>query len=724
MERNVEIISRETGQKPLYVENVIKLLDEGNTVPFIARYRKEMHGTMDDQMIREISERMTYLRNLDKRREEVTSSITEQGKMTEELEEAIAKAVTLAELEDIYRPYKQKRRTRATVAKEKGLEPLADIIYAQEVLSGTVEELALPFVSEEKGVASAEEALAGACDIIAENISDDAEIRRLLKDLIHKKGLLYSQKNTEEDSVYRLYYDFSEAVATVPSHRVLAINRGEDEKFLKAGISVDEDMAMRIIRNHSLKNSGSITCPLVEEAGADSYKRLIFPSIEREIRSELTDMASEQAIRMFGLNLKPLLMQPPVRNMVTMGFDPAYRTGCKIAVVDATGKVLDTGVVYPTPPNNKKEEARKILTSMINKHGVKAIAIGNGTASKESEIFIAEMIKDLPGVAYMVVNEAGASVYSASKLGAAEFPQYDVSLRSAVSIARRLQDPLAELVKIDPKSIGVGQYQHDMPQARLDEALSGVVEDCVNAVGVDLNTASPSLLSRVAGLTSATARNIVDYREENGPFKDRKTVLKVPKVGPKAFEQAAGFLRVPEGKNILDNTGVHPESYDAAEKMLNICGYDLDSVKNGEVSDLRARIDLVGVDKISKECGIGVPTVTDIANELLKPGRDPRDELPPTMLRTDVLSMEDLKPGMVMRGTVRNVIDFGCFVDIGVHQDGLVHISEISNRFVKHPSEAVKVGDVVDVVVLGVDVQKKRISLSIKQAGNAAASQR
>lgn len=723
MERNIEIISRETGQKPVYVENVIKLLDEGNTVPFIARYRKEMHGTMDDQTIREISERMTYLRNLDKRREEVSSSISDQGKMTDELREAIDNAVTLAELEDIYRPYKQKRRTRATVAKEKGLEPLAEIIFAQEIDTGTVEDLAIPFINEELGVSNAEEAIAGACDIIAENISDDAEIRRLLKDLIHKKGLLVSQKTSEEDSVYRIYYDFSEAVSTVPSHRVLAINRGEDEKFLKAGISIDEEMALRIVRNHSLKNTGSITSPLVESAGEDAYKRLIFPSIEREIRNELTDSASEQAIRMFGLNLKPLLMQPPVRNMVTMGFDPAYRTGCKIAVVDETGKVLDTGVVYPTPPHNKKEEAARILTSMIKKHGVKAIAIGNGTASKESEIFIADMIKNIPGVAYMMVNEAGASVYSASKLGAAEFPQYDVSLRSAVSIARRLQDPLAELVKIDPKSIGVGQYQHDMPQARLDEALSGVVEDCVNSVGVDLNTASPALLSRVAGLNSTTAKNIVDYREENGPFKDRKTVLKVPKVGPKAFEQAAGFLRVPEGDNVLDNTGVHPESYSAAEMLLDICGYDLEAVRDGEVGDLRARLELVGIEKAAQKCGIGIPTVSDITNELVKPGRDPRDELPPTMLRTDVMGMEDLKPGMVMRGTVRNVIDFGCFVDIGVHQDGLVHISEISNRFVKHPSEAVKVGDVVDVLVLGVDVEKKRISLSIKQAAKNKAVQ-
>ena len=716
MDKNIETIAKETGQKLIHVENVVKLLDEGNTVPFIARYRKEMHGTMDDQLIREISERMTYLRNLDKRRDEVTGSIEEQGKMTEELMEAISGAKTLAELEDIYRPYKQKRRTRATVAKEKGLEPLADSIYAQNVMEGTLEEMAAPFVSDEKGVEDVSAALAGASDIIAENISDDAEIRRLLKELIHKKGRLASRANTEEDTVYRNYYDFSEAVSTVPSHRILAINRGEDEKVLRAGIDIDEDLALNIVRNHSVKQTGSISCDLVREAADDSYRRLIFPSIEREIRSELTDMASEQAIRMFGLNLKPLLMQPPVRNMVTMGFDPAYRTGCKIAVVDETGKVLDTGVVYPTPPHNKKDEARAILTSMIRKYNVKAIAIGNGTASKESEIFIAGMLKELPGVAYMVVNEAGASVYSASKLGAAEFPQYDVSLRSAVSIARRLQDPLAELVKIDPKSIGVGQYQHDMPQARLDETLSGAVEDCVNAVGVDLNTASPSLLARVAGLNATTARNIVHYREENGIYKDRKAILKVPKIGPKAFEQAAGFLRVPSGNNVLDNTGVHPESYEAAVKLLDMCGYDLDDVKKGQVSDLRARLDLVGAEKVAEGCGVGVPTITDIASELTKPGRDPRDELPPAMLRTDVMGMEDLKPGMEMRGTVRNVTDFGCFVDIGVHQDGLVHISEIANRFIKHPSEAVKVGDVVNVVVLGVDVQKKRISLSIKQA--------
>ena len=724
MDRNTEIIARETGQKAVYVENVIRLLDEGNTVPFIARYRKEMHGTMDDQLIREISDRMTYLRNLDKRRGEISGSIEEQGKMTAELGQAIADAQTLAELEDIYRPYRQKRRTRATVAKEKGLEPLAGVLFAQNVMEGTPEELAAPFVDPEKGVEDTAAALAGASDIIAENISDDADIRRLLKELIHKKGRLVSKSNTEEDTVYRNYYDYSEPVSSVPSHRVLAINRGEDEKILRAGIEIDEDLALNIVRNHSVKHTGSITCDLVRDAADDAYGRLIFPSIEREVRGELTDMASEQAIRMFGLNLRPLLMQPPVRNMVTMGFDPAYRTGCKIAVVDETGKVLDTGVVYPTPPHNKKDEARRILASMIKKHNVKAIAIGNGTASKESEIFVADMIKDMPGVAYMMVNEAGASVYSASKLGAAEFPQYDVSLRSAVSIARRLQDPLAELVKIDPKSIGVGQYQHDMPQARLDETLSGVVEDCVNAVGVDLNTASPSLLARVAGLNSAAARNIVQYREENGRFKDRRTVLKVPKIGPKAFEQAAGFLRVPSGTNVLDNTGVHPESYDAAVKLLRLCGYELEDVKNGGVSDLRARLELVGPEKAASACGVGVPTITDIANELVKPGRDPRDELPPTMLRTDVMGMEDLKPGMVMRGTVRNVTDFGCFVDIGVHQDGLVHISEIANRFIKHPSDAVKVGDVVDVAVLSVDVQKKRISLSIKQAakGGTAAN--
>ena len=719
MDKHTALLAAEFGQKQNHVENVINLLDEGNTVPFIARYRKEMHGTMDDQLIRSIADRLTYLRNLDKRKEEVLHSIEEQGKLTDDLKLAIDNAETQAALEDLYRPYKQKRRTRATIAKEKGLEPLADLLFAQDLREGTLEEIALPFVDEEKGIASAEEALSGASDIIAERISDDAEIRRLLKDLIHKSGFLVSKSTTEEDTVYRLYYDYSEAVAKVPSHRILAINRGEAEKILKVSLELDEDAALAIIRNHSVSKEESISSQFVAAAGEDAYRRLIEPSVEREIRSELTDMASEQAIRMFGLNLKPLLMQPPVKNKVTMGFDPAYRTGCKIAVVDGTGKVLETGVVYPTPPHNKTEEAKRILTGMIRRNGVTAIAIGNGTASKESEIFIADMIRDMPGVAYMMVNEAGASVYSASKLGAEEFPQYDVSLRSAVSIARRLQDPLAELVKIDPKAIGVGQYQHDMPQARLDETLSGVVEDCVNAVGVDLNTASPSLLARVSGLSSKTAKNIVSYREANGAFHTRDTLLKVSGIGPKAFEQCAGFLRVPESRNVLDNTGVHPESYSATQTLLKMCGRTLEDVAEGQADDLAARLKLVGVEKVANACGVGVPTVQDIVKELAKPGRDPRDELPPTMLRTDVLKMEDLKPGMIMRGTVRNVVDFGCFVDIGVHQDGLVHISEISDRYIKHPSEAVKVGDVVDTYVLGVDPGKKRISLSIKKAKKA-----
>ena len=719
MDKHTALLAAEFGQKQNHVENVINLLDEGNTVPFIARYRKEMHGTMDDQLIRSIADRLTYLRNLDKRKEEVLHSIEEQGKLTDDLKLAIDNAETQAALEDLYRPYKQKRRTRATIAKEKGLEPLADLLFAQDLREGTLEEIALPFVDEEKGIASAEEALSGASDIIAERISDDAEIRRLLKDLIHKSGFLVSKSTTEEDTVYRLYYDYSEAVAKVPSHRILAINRGEAEKILKVSLELDEDAALAIIRNHSVSKEESISSQFVAAAGEDAYRRLIAPSVEREIRSELTDMASEQAIRMFGLNLKPLLMQPPVKNKVTMGFDPAYRTGCKIAVVDGTGKVLETGVVYPTPPHNKTEEAKRILTGMIRRNGVTAIAIGNGTASKESEIFIADMIRDMPGVAYMMVNEAGASVYSASKLGAEEFPQYDVSLRSAVSIARRLQDPLAELVKIDPKAIGVGQYQHDMPQARLDETLSGVVEDCVNAVGVDLNTASPSLLARVSGLSSKTAKNIVSYREANGAFHTRDTLLKVSGIGPKAFEQCAGFLRVPESRNVLDNTGVHPESYSATQTLLKMCGRTLEDVAEGQADDLAARLKLVGVEKVANACGVGVPTVQDIVKELAKPGRDPRDELPPTMLRTDVLKMEDLKPGMIMRGTVRNVVDFGCFVDIGVHQDGLVHISEISDRYIKHPSEAVKVGDVVDTYVLGVDPGKKRISLSIKKAKKA-----
>ena len=715
MQDLVEILAAEFKQSRTHIENVVSLIDEGNTIPFIARYRKEMHGTMDDQLLREIADRLQYLRNLDKRREEIITSIEGQGKLTEELRTAAENAKTLSELEDIYRPYKQKRRTRATIAREKGLEPLAELLFSQALKEGDLTALAAEYIDAEKGVETAEDALAGASDIIAEDISDNAEIRKRLKALFWRMGILRSKAAKDEDSVYSMYYDFSEPVGRLQSHRILAINRGESEGFLKVSTELDPVEAMAVIRREIVR-PGSISTAFVIAAAEDGYQRLIFPSVEREIRNELTDLASEQAIKMFGLNLKPLLMQPPVKNKVTMGFDPAYRTGCKIAVVDGTGKVLETGVVYPTPPMNKKEEAAKILTRMIKTHGVQAIAIGNGTASKESEIFVSELIKELPDVAYMMVNEAGASVYSASKLGAEEFPEYDVSLRSAVSIARRLQDPLAELVKIDPKSIGVGQYQHDMPAARLDEALGGVVEDCVNAVGVDLNTASASLLQRVSGLTGATAKNIVAFREENGIFTGRSTVKKVPKIGPKAFEQCAGFLRVPESKNILDNTGVHPESYAAAEKILQRCGYTLKDVAAGKVSELSERVKEAGIEAVAEYSGVGVPTVTDIVAELIKPGRDPRDELPPAMLRTDVMDMGDLKAGMEMRGTVRNVVDFGVFVDIGVHQDGLVHISEVCNKFIKHPSEAVKVGDIVNTVVLGVDKEKKRISLSMKQA--------
>jgi len=714
MDKFVELLSKEFSQKPEHIKNVMALIDEGNTIPFIARYRKELHGSMDDQMLREVYERLQYLRNLDKRREEIRTSIESQGKLTDELVTAIERAVTLAELEDIYRPYKQKRRTRATIAREKGLEPLAVLLFEQKIRSGSLEALALPYVDLEKGVETAEEALAGASDIIAENISDNAEIRKKLKELIKSGGFLISRAAKDEDSVYRLYYNFRESVARLQSHRILAINRGEKEEFLKVGVELDPVVAIEAVKKSTVRY-GSLSSDFVAAAAEGSYTRLIFPSVERETRNELTETASQQAIKMFGLNLKPLLMQPPVKNKVTMGFDPAYRTGCKIAVVDGTGKVLETGVVYPTPPHNKIQEAKAALSRMIKRHGVEAIAIGNGTASKESEIFVSDLIKELPGVAYMMVNEAGASVYSASKLGAAEFPEYDVSLRSAVSIARRLQDPLAELVKIDPKSIGVGQYQHDMPEARLDETLSGVIEDCVNAVGVDLNTASASLLARVSGLNSTTAKNIVAYREENGAFASRGTIQKVPKIGPRAFEQCAGFLRVPESKNILDNTGVHPESYAAAKKLLELCGYELSDVSKEKVSELRERVNSMTEEKAALYCGVGVPTIKDIVSELLKPGRDPREELPPTMLRTDVMDMKDLKPGMTMRGTVRNVIDFGVFVDIGVHQDGLVHISELCDRYIRHPSEVVKVGDIVDTVVLAVDAEKKRISLSMKQ---------
>ncbi len=713
METIVQILSRELGRNPTHVENVIKLIDEGNTIPFIARYRKEMHGTMDDTTLRTLFDRLTYLRNLDARRTEVKNAIEAQGKLTDELSAAIDNAATMTEVEDLYRPYKQKRRTRATIAREKGLDGLAMFILAQEPSVTELESEAAKYVDEEKGVADTAEALAGASDIIAEVISDDADIRKALREYFTEYATVVSKGAKDEESVYSLYYEFARAVPKLAGHQILALNRGEAEGFLKVSVEAEADKVLPLIFSKVIKRSG-VCADFIKTSAEDSYTRLIYPSIEREIRNLLTDNASEGAIRNFALNLRPLLMQPPVKGNVTIGFDPAYRTGCKIAVVDGTGKVLDTTVVYPTPPHNKTEEAKIKLLFLIKKYGVKNIAIGNGTASRESERFICDLLHDAPGVSYAIVNEAGASVYSASKLGAEEFPDYDVSLRSAVSIARRLQDPLAELVKIDPKSIGVGQYQHDMPEARLDEALGGVVESCVNAVGVDVNTASPSLLKNIAGLNGTTAKNIVTYREENGAFTSRKQLTKVPKLGPKAFEQCAGFLRVPESKNILDNTGVHPESYEAAEKLLELCGYTLKDVADGKIGELTERLKKAGEAAVKEKTGAGIPTILDIVRELLKPGRDPRDELPAPILRTDVMEMKDLKPGMVLSGTVRNVIDFGVFVDIGVHQDGLVHISQVCSKFIKHPSEVVSVGDVVKVKVLDVDENKKRISLTMK----------
>lgn len=707
------VLMREFKLRDWQVDNVIKLIDDGNTIPFIARYRKEMTGSLDDQLLRELYDRLNYLRQLEKRKEEVSSSITALEKMTPEIEKALAAAATLAEVEDIYRPYKPKRKTRASIARSKGLEGLASFLMAQDKQSKEPAEEALHYLDEEKGVATIEDALQGAMDIIAEDISDDAAIRKKLREYAISYGILKSRQAKEEDSVYAMYYAFSESVKKISGHRVLAINRGEQEGFLKADIELDENMALNIIYNEVLL-PGSSSTSYVRKAADDAYSRLIFPSIEREIRAKLTEDASEQAIKVFAMNLKQLLMQPPVKNRVVLGLDPAYRTGCKIAVVDETGKVLDTTVVYPTPPQNKTEQAKETLKVLIQKYGVQVISIGNGTASRESEIFVAELIKETPGVSYMVVSEAGASVYSASKLAAEEFPDYDVSLRSAVSIARRLQDPLAELVKIDPKAIGVGQYQHDMPPKRLDEALGGVVEASVNAVGVDLNTASYSLLSHVAGINTGVAKNIVTYREENGAFQDRKQLLKVPKLGKKAFEQCAGFLRIPESENVFDNTGVHPESYNSAQKLLELCGYTKEDVRSGSIADLREKAQKIGLTKLAEETGTGIPTLEDIIRELLKPGRDPRDELPKPLLRTDVLKLEDLKPGMELKGTVRNVIDFGAFVDIGVHDDGLVHISQMSTRYIKHPSEVVKVGDIVSVKVLDVDVKKKRISLTMK----------
>ena len=710
----ITTLALELKQPEQYVRNVVQLLDEGNTIPFIARYRKELHGSMDDTALRTLSDRLTYLRNLAQRKEEVKNAIAGQEKLTDELSTAIDTAKTLAEVEDLYRPYKQKRRTRATAAKEKGLEPLALTIFAQEKGADPTA-LAVAYVDPEKGVETAEDALTGASDVIAELLSDDAAIRKELRELIARKGTIRTAAAKEEDSVYRLYYDFEQAIPKLAGHQILAINRGEKEEFLKVSVAIDRVWALNLLWNRCVRGSGKCS-DFVRAAAEDAYDRLIFPSLERETRSNLTDTAAEGAIRNFALNLKPLLMQPPVKGHVTMGLDPGYAHGCKVAVIDGTGKVLDTAVVYPTYGQRQKEEAIRKLSAMIRRHGVEHIAIGNGTASRETEQMTVEMIRDLPGVSYMIVNEAGASVYSASKLAAEEFPEYDVNLRSAVSIARRMQDPLAELVKIDPKAIGVGQYQHDMPQKRLDETLGGVVEDCVNAVGVDVNTASPSLLGRVSGLTATTAKNIVKYREENGAFTARKQLLKVPKLGPKAFEQCAGFLRVPESGTILDNTGVHPESYGAAEELLKLCGYTLADVAAGEIALLESKVKLLGEEKVAAKLGVGVPTLRDVVKELMKPGRDVRDDLPAPILRTDVLDMKDLKPGLVLSGTVRNVVDFGVFVDIGVHQDGLVHISQVCNKFIRHPSEVVSVGDVVKVIVLEVDEKKHRISLSMKQA--------
>lgn len=710
-----EILSQQFNIKKEYADNIINLLDDGNTIPFIARYRKEMHGSMDDQLIREFAEKLEYLRGLDKRREEIKSLIDGQEKLTEELVSLIDKASTLSELEDIYRPYKPKRKTRASIAKEKGLEPLAVKILKQEE-SFNPNDYAGNFISDEKGVSSAEEAIKGAMDIIAEQISDSAEIRKRIRNLFKVNGVVSSSaSDKEKDSVYSIYYDFNESVSKIAGHRILAINRGEKEGFLKVSVELDNQKPLNVIYRLLDKDTNPLCSDIIKEAGADAYQRLISPSIEREIRSELTETADENAIKVFALNLKQLLMQPPVKSKTVLGLDPGYRTGCKVAVVDDTGKVLDTAVIYPTHSDKKIHESRHKLLELINKYDVDIISIGNGTASKETEMFAADVIKEANHkVYYMVVSEAGASVYSASKLAASELPQLDLTLRSAVSIARRLQDPLAELVKIEPKAIGVGQYQHDMPQKQLGEALDGVVEDCVNSVGADLNTASPALLLRVSGLNSTVCKNIVTYREENGAFNSRSELKKVPKLGPKAFEQCAGFLRVPESNNPLDNTGVHPESYKSAKELLTLLEYSEKEIKTSNFADILSRVKNYGSKTLAEKLGIGLPTLDDIVKELAKPGRDPRDELPAPMLRSDVLDIKDLKEGMELNGTVRNVIDFGAFVDIGVHQDGLVHISQICDKYIKHPSEVLKVGDVVKVKILSVDVNKNRISLTMR----------
>lgn len=710
-----QTLSQQFNIKEEYASNIISLLDDGNTIPFIARYRKEMHGSMDDQLIREFSEKLEYLRGLDKRREEIRALIEAQEKLTDEISLSLDNASTLSELEDIYRPYRPKRKTRASVAKEKGLEPLALEILKQEPSFDPVES-AENYIDEEKGVTTTEESIQGAMDIIAEQVSDNAEIRKRVRNLTNIYGVLVSTAvDAEKESVYTMYYDFKESVKKIAGHRVLAVNRGEKEGYLKVSIETDNERPLNSIYKLMIKNTNPLCSDIIRDSCNDAYQRLIFPSIEREIRNDLTESADENAMKVFAVNLKQLLMQPPVKGKTVLGLDPGYRTGCKVAVVDDTGKVLDTAVIYPTHSEKKIQESKQKLLQLIKKHNVDIISIGNGTASKETEMFTADTIKEADHpVYYMVVSEAGASVYSASKLAAAELPELDLTLRSAVSIARRLQDPLAELVKIEPKAIGVGQYQHDMPQKRLGETLDGVVEDCVNSVGADINTASPALLLRVSGLNGTVCKNIVAYREENGAFTSRSELKKVPKLGPKAFEQCAGFLRVPESKNPLDNTGVHPESYKSAKELLNLLDYSDKEIKSGKFADLQTRVKNYGTKTLADKLEIGLPTLDDIVKELSKPGRDPRDEMPAPLLRTDIMDIKDLKEGMELTGTVRNVIDFGAFVDIGVHQDGLVHISQICDKFIKHPGEILKVGDIVKVKILSVDSDKNRISLTMR----------
>lgn len=708
------LLTTEFHLKPWQVEHAVSLIDQGNTIPFIARYRKEQTGSLDDQVLRELDQRLHYLRGLQKRKEEVAAAIEQCGAMDDALKAALDGAVTLAEVEDLYRPYRPKRRTRASIAREKGLEPLANQIFSQDPRCPDPLTLAASYVNGELEVDTPEDALQGAMDIIAEQLSDDAVIRKRLRSLMMAQGIVRSVASKEEDSVYRLYYDFSEPVRRIPGYRILAINRGEREEYLKVSVDLDRVKGLAILFQQAVREGNSCSS-VVKSAAEDAYDRLIFPSVEREIRASLTERADQAAIVVFSSNLRRILMQPPVKGKRVIGLDPAYRTGCKVAVVDETGSILDTAVIYPTPPHNKKEEAGSILKSFVEQYNATIFSIGNGTASRETELFVAQLLPELPdGMSYMVVSEAGASVYSASKLAAQELPQYDVSLRSAASIARRLQDPLAELVKIDPKSIGVGQYQHDMPPKLLDEALDGVVENCVNTVGVDVNTASPALLSHVAGLNATVAKNIVQYRGENGAFSSRTQFKKVPKLGPRTFEQCAGFLRIPESAEVLDRTAVHPESYKAAKQLLKICEYTSDDVTCQRLSDLTSRIQKMGEQTVADQIGVGVPTLWDMAAELMRPGRDPRDQLPPPLLRTDVMEMSDLKPSMELDGTVRNVVDFGAFVDIGVHQDGLVHISQMADRYIRHPSELLAAGDIVKVRVLSVDVEKKRISLTMK----------